>query len=204
MTKRLRMWNCRKLCAALAVVCLQPFFMTANSIMAQNKTVFTINVTRPADMAKETVTKCEVNSAFIALKFGLGTDSRVNSALSSGLIEFYGIQSNGSFYSTYTNGTYGHWFAKSGNVVANNHRNAVVGLQFSLSGYSVTHIPTKVALGDKFTCRQALVYDEKDTIEYVVNLTIGDKESVTTDQPDEAETFVHRKDYGEGWIVKPF
>ncbi len=203
MTKRLRMWNCRKLCAALAVVCLQPFFMTANSIMAQNKTVFTINVTRPADMAKETVTKCEVNSAFIALKFGLGTDSRVNSALSSGLIEFYGIQSNGNFYSTYTNGAYGHWFAKSGNVVANNHRNAVVGLQFSLSGYSVTHIPTKVALGDKFTCRQALVYDEKDTIEYVVNLTIGDKESVTTDQPDEAETFVHRKDYGEGWIVKP-
>ena len=67
--------------------------------------------------------------------------------------------------------------------------------------FYIGHIPEKVVEGETYTFTQAFVLGT-DTLAYVFNVTMGQTESVSSDQPSEDESFIHRKDYFEGWVVQ--
>ncbi|MCM1313652.1 MAG: DUF4859 domain-containing protein [Bacteroides sp.] len=169
--------------------------------VSDSRVVYTFNITQPAEDSDTIL--CNLNYRMIGLRFGLSTKTEIKTALQDGTIKFYAIQSTGSYYKTSTASPYGHWFSASGNAVTATNKNAVVMGQFRTDKYAVAHIPSKVSEGNTYKFRQALVYDEKDTIEYVFNIKIGHSTEITHNQPTAEETFVHRKGYTEDWIVAP-
>lgn len=189
--------------AVLLLGMASPAAGTLNAEAAQGKkVVYTFNVTQPAEKADTTL--CNVNYKIIGNHFGLATKSEINSALQNGTIKFYAVQSTGTYYKTSTAVPYGHWFSAKGNAVQQESRNAVVMGQFQTDKYAVAHVPSRVSEGSTYTFRQALVCEERDTIEYLFNVRIGNAEDVSHDQPASTEeTFVSRPDYIDSWIASP-
>ncbi len=184
------------LCAvALLGICLPGY--------AASKETITFNVTRPADKLKTEFTACGLNNLYIALSFGYESETDLATALTNGDVVFHAKQGETtSWYATSTSGEYGHWFTTKGIAVKNGAKTAVVMGRYEDGEYYVAHDPSKLAEGDVVTFRQAFIRDT-DTLLYQVNLTIGQAESVTTDQPSKEETFIHRKDYTDDWQFVP-
>lgn len=188
--------------AMLLLGMMSPFAGTIKAEATQGaKVVYTFNVTKPAEQTDTIL--CDLNYKMIGHLFSLATKDEIKTALQNGIIKFYAIQSTGSYYKTSTAAPYGHWFSATGNAVTQTNKNAVVMGQFRTDKYAIAHIPAKATIGKTYTFRQALVCEERDTIEYVFNIKIGHTEEITHDQPTAEETFIHRKDYTEDWIVAP-
>ena len=92
-------------------------------------------------------------------------------------IKFYGIESNGSLNATTTASGYGHWFNAKANVCPWGSE-AKVFSEFDASAFSfkIGQYPKQCAAGDKYTIKQALVYEYETgkTVQatFVLNITL--------------------------------
>lgn len=94
-----------------------------------------------------------------------------------GKIKFYAIEVNGSLNSKTTANGYGHWFDTAGNVCSWGAESRIFS-EYDASSYAFTigQYPGQCAIGNKFTIKQALVYEyETDkTVQatFIFNVTI--------------------------------
>jgi hypothetical protein len=92
-------------------------------------------------------------------------------------ITFYGVESNGALNPKTTANGYGHWFDASGNICAWG-TNAMVYSEYDASKFtfSIGQYPGHCAAGNKFTIKQALVYEYETgkTVQatFVINVSI--------------------------------
>ena len=176
----------------VAAMCFSSLAVSA----AAEKEIITFDVTRPVDSDNTTLTSCGLNSKYLALRMGCLSVEQLESALSKGTVKFIAKQgTTTTWYNTSSFGAYGHTFSTKGIAVASStHRNAALMSKYEKGEFLVGHIPAKVVEGETYTFTQAFV-KETDTLAYVFNVTIGQTESVSSDQPGLDESFVHRKDY---------
>ncbi len=171
------------------------------SAMAGVKETISFDVTRKADSEKTEFTACGLNSLYVAMRMGCGSVAELYDALRSGKVLFHAKQRD-SWYQTSTSGLYGHWFTTTGAPVASTNSRAAAMGRFENEDYYVAHNPSKLSEGDVVDFTQAFI-NGGDTLLIEVSLTIGQTESVVADQPNKDETFIHRKDYIDGWTVVP-
>lgn len=92
-------------------------------------------------------------------------------------IKFYAVESNGTLNATTTANGYGHWFDAQGNVISWG-TNARVFSEYDASAhvFSIGQYPGHSAVGDKYTIRQALVYEyetgKKAQVTFIFNVKI--------------------------------
>lgn len=176
-------------------------FLFGGSAISGTKETITFNVNQPLD--KLTTTPCGLNVAYTALKMGCLSADDLATAMSKSEVKFIARQgSKDTWYETSNYGTYGHRFT-TGGLVSGNSKNAALMSKFDEGDFHLRHVDSKVTEGETYTFTQAFVHNA-DTLAYVFNVTIGGEEvKITTDQPDKNNTFVHRKDYTEDWVVAP-
>lgn len=88
-------------------------------------------------------------------------------------INFYGVNSNGTFYKTSTANDPGHWFNNSGDVVAYSNEKSTIYSELTLDKMliNIGHYPDRVSVGDKYTVSQAFVVGMK-AVKLNFNVTI--------------------------------
>lgn len=89
--------------------------------------------------------------------------------------KFYGVEPNGTLNSRTTGEGTGHWFDKNGNIVAwDPNGTSMIYSNVDLSNMTtkIGHMPDKVAAGESYTTRQALVYGNKQ-VTFEIMVTIG-------------------------------
>lgn len=129
-----------------------------------------------------------INETALCTALGVASSSVIVSGLSTSAIKFYGVNADGSLYTTgYTANNYGHWFNADCNVcnwgAANNSSvysewGGATPISFNIGQYV-----SGVAAGDNFTIRQAFVNGDKTVI---LTYKIRIVEEVTDDMgPDE-------------------
>ena len=191
--------NLKRKVMCLLALCFNVLVVSA----AGTKEVYTFDVVRPVGADKETLTSCGLNSKYTALKMGCLSADELNNKLAKGDVKFIARQgTTASWYGTASFGSFGHTFSTKGIALASNtHRNAALMSKYENGDIFIGHIPEKVVEGETYTFTQAFVLGT-DTLAYVFNVTMGQTESVSSDQPSEDESFIHRKDYIEGWVVQ--
>ncbi|MBK1438697.1 DUF4859 domain-containing protein [Parapedobacter sp. ISTM3] len=123
-----------------------------------------------------TGTTVTASSAWIADAFGIEADE-ISSLMGSSVI-FYAIEANGGLTNNYTANVPGHWFDGSGNVVAwGTDARLFSEYDASTFTFSIGQYPSRLAVGDRYTIRQALVYTNRNNqqirAEFVFNITIN-------------------------------
>jgi hypothetical protein len=168
------------------------------------KETITFNVTRAADSDASALTSCGLNAQYVALKMGCLSVEELNTKLSSKDVVLIARQgTTDTWYTTASFGSFGHTFSTKGYALASStHRNAALMSKFENNDFLVGHIPAKVTEGTTYSFLQAFV-SGTDTLAYQFNVTIGQTESVESDQPSLDETFVHRADATDSWVVTP-
>ena len=186
-------------------LCLMTLCCFAGLYAAGTKDVVTFNVTRPANSDATTLTSCGLNAKYVAFKMGCLTVDALNDKLSSKDVVFIAQQGTTStWYSAASFGSFGHTFSTKGYALASNtHRNAALMSKYEGNDILVGHIPAKVTEGTTYSFTQAFV-NGTDTLALQFNVTIGQTESVESDQPGEDEVFNHREDYIETWKLSPW
>ena len=89
-------------------------------------------------------------------------------------VEFYGVEPDGTLNSQTTGEGTGHWFDKSGKIVAwdpNGTSIVFSNMDLTTMTTKIGHMPNKVKGGDTFTVRQALVYGNKQ-VTFEIKVTI--------------------------------
>ncbi len=185
------------------VLCSAALLASCLNANASSKEIVTFNVTRPADKEKTELTACGLNQLYVAMKMGYTTIADFTTALNNEDVVFHAKQgATDRWYSTATSGAYGHWFSTKGVAVKSTASTAALMGRYDDGEYYVAHNPSKMSEGETASFAQAFIHGE-DTLVYQVNLTIGQTETVSTDQPGLDETFLHRKDYTDDWTVRP-
>ena len=89
-------------------------------------------------------------------------------------VKFYGVEPDGSLNSRTTGEGTGHWFDKDGKIVAwdpNGSSIVYSNVDLVTMTTKIGHMPNKVKVGDSFTVRQAIVYENKQvTFEIVITI----------------------------------
>ena len=89
-------------------------------------------------------------------------------------VKFYGVEPDGSLNSRTTGEGTGHWFDKDGKIVAwdpNGSSIVYSNVDLVTMTTKIGHMPNKVQVGDSFTVRQAIVYENKQvTFEIVITI----------------------------------
>lgn len=173
----------------MAVVSL----MFATSMFAGKRYTFNFDVQRTIDAAEESV--CEARPSLLKSLIGLSNPS-------SAILRATWVSSTGSetFYETSTtdDGTKGHWFAKSG-IATTKAKNYCIKVVWKAPNFYVSHNQdANVEEGGTYTVKEALI-NGTDTIVYVFNVSIGQENKVTTDQP----YVMGRKSITDDWLVRP-
>ena len=91
--------------------------------------------------------------------------------------KFYGVEPDGTLNSRTTGEGTGHWFDKDGNIVAwdpNGTSMIYSNVDLSSMTTKIGHMPNKVAVGESYTIRQALVYESKQ-VTFEITVTISGK-----------------------------
>ena len=90
-------------------------------------------------------------------------------------VNFYGVEPNGTLNSRTTGEGTGHWFDKDGKIVAWDPNGTSIiysNVDLTTMTSKIGHMPNKVAVGDNYTIKQALVYGNNQvTFEINVNIT---------------------------------
>ena len=90
-------------------------------------------------------------------------------------IKFYGVEPDGSLNSRTTGEGTGHWFDADGKIVAwdpNGTSMIYSNVDLSTMTTKIGHMPNKVAVGEKYTIKQAVVYGSNQvTFEFNVTIT---------------------------------
>ena len=102
-------------------------------------------------------------------------------------LNFYGVNSNGTFYKTSTANDPGHWFNNQGDVVVYSNEKATLYSELSLTNMTanIGHYPDRVSIGDQYTISQAFVVGMK-AVKINFNITItaqtSDVENIANDK----------------------
>lgn len=90
-------------------------------------------------------------------------------------VDFYGVEPDGTLNSRTTGEGTGHWFDKDGKIVAwdpNGTSMIYSNVDLTTMTTKIGHMPNKVAIGDHYTVRQAVVYGTHQvTFEITVAIT---------------------------------
>lgn len=175
-------------------------FLLSGSVWANNaRTTFSFDVQRASNSTK--ATKCPISQAVLGKYIGVSGD--LTSSLQKGTLKILANYFNSSgaekFYSGYTADPYGYWFTTTG-MMTNKEKSYCIKVTCDGSNFNLEHNAANAPAGNSFEVREAIVKPtSNDTLVFVFNVSIGNKESVTTDQPQ----FFARKSYTDDWQVTP-
>ena len=175
-------------------------FLLSGSVWANNaRTTFSFDVQRASNSTK--ATKCPISQAVLGKYIGVSGD--LTSLLQKGTLKILANYFNSSgaekFYSGYTADPYGYWFTTTG-MMTNKEKSYCIKVTCDGSNFNLEHNAANAPAGNSFEVREAIVKPtSNDTLVFVFNVSIGNKESVTTDQPQ----FFARKSYTDDWQVTP-
>ncbi len=121
-------------------------------------------------------TSVVAQTGWIAETFKLQVEE-LTSLLGSSIV-FYAIEPDGSLSSNYTAVAPGHWFDGTGRVVAwGNDARLYSEYNGSTFTFTIGQFPDRLASGDKYRLRQAMVYTNRNAqqirAEFVFNITIN-------------------------------
>ncbi len=172
------------------------------SMWAGQKHTFNATITRNTANDINTPTVLQANATYVAMQFGYKNEAELATAMSSGSVTFEAKQgSKDTYVNTHTYGI-GTWFtAKSVPTSATNTARRIA-CKYEDKSFKIVHFNDKVVEGDVFSFVQVFVHDG-DTVQYNFTVTMGNTDSATSDQPDPANTFIHRADATDSWEVKP-
>ncbi len=159
------------------------------------KSVYTFDVQRT--ISQTTASECKAKGSMIIAKLNCA-DATMNDALNNKSIKIYTVNPNSG---KYTLGSTTCYFNTKGLAVSSaNVGKAFISKYDGSSAFSVNTY-AKIEDGNSYTFKEAFVHEStKDTIEIVFNVTIGNKQSVTTDLPE----FNHRADLMDSWLALPY
>lgn len=157
--------------------------------MSGNKTVVATFVASPAKVLTYTVVmspKADYTATPVAIqvdtiaKFFNLTSAQITAGLGS-TITYYAINPDGTLDATSTANDPGHWFGKTGNVVAYGEQ-AYVYSELDLSKFvaNIGQYPDRSQNGDSYTIKQALVYKKSATESAQVTLVFQVQIGTTT------------------------
>ena len=161
------------------------------------KTTYTINVERTMDQTGESV--CPVHK--IPLQSLLGLD---NISIGSNA-NIYSVHASGKVSKTHNLAPNGNYFNKNGYVVTS-ATNAVASVTFDASTFNfhIAHVISSrggIEDGATYTMREVFVNPaSSDSVLFVINMTMGTRQSVSSDQP----SYIHRADKMDAWTVLPY
>ena len=92
-------------------------------------------------------------------------------------VKFYGIEPDGTLNSRTTGEGTGHWFDADGKIVAwdpNGTSMIYSNIDLTTMTTKIGHMPNKVAIGDNYTVKQAVVYGSNQ-VTFEFNVTITEK-----------------------------
>jgi hypothetical protein len=166
---------------------------------------YVFDLTHPASTNYAT-TVCNVDVDVLCKIFGVADESALQTAMTDKTILFYAVQgTTGALNATITANGYGQWFDKNGDVCTWGSGNAVFFSEYNSSYFNIGDYPSKVANGETYTIRQAMVKGNI-RVNFTFNITVGDVEKVTTTtQPDvKVDTKTDSIPAEEAWIIHPY
>ena len=187
--------NLLNLKVLFSVVCMS----VAMTVHAGSFTTFTFDIQRSYD--SETASRCQVSEAVVGKYFGLssGFTSQLSNSKVKILAYYYNSSGAVKTYSAYTASPYGYWFNAKGNPV-NKIAQYCTKVTYSGGYFLVEHDKANAVKGETYTVMEAVVQPATaDTLLYVFNVTLGDEDAVSTDQP----MFIARHSETDGWLVTP-
>ncbi len=168
-------------------------WMTVPEARAEGSKTYTFTIERTMD--QEEPTTCQVHETVLKSNLGMET-------LDFSKLAVYSLQASGAVYKNWKVQPLGNYFSAIGNVVTSKLR-AIGYITFDTQkkAFSVMHIEKNVTLGETYTMRECIVNEStNDSVFYVFNMTMGTKQSVSSDEP----AFVHRADKMDNWYSLPY
>lgn len=161
------------------------------------KATYTFTIERTMGQTDPTV--CAIHPSVLQHNLGL---TSLN--FSSSTLKVYSLQASGKVYTSHNLSPLGNYFASNGNVMTTKLR-AVGSVTFDTSRkvFEVLHYEgsQNAQDGNTYTMREAIINTEtKDTVIYVFKMTMGTKQSVSSDEPP----YVHRADKMDSWLAAPY
>ena len=175
------------------------------SAFAGSKVVYTANIVRSLSREVTDLTLLHVSTNALCDAFNYSSEEDLLNAIDDGTVGLYAQSASGKVYTTesqaHSYGT-GWWFTKSGIPCTSSNSNRVTAIKFEEGYFYITHNSAKAAEGTTYSVRNIFVQGE-DTIQYLFNISFGDEESVTSDQPEYEYRLKHRTDEIDNWPLQP-
>ncbi len=171
--------------------------MTASALWADNtKYTYTFDIQRT--ISQTTTSECKAKGSMMLAKLNC-TDATFADAISNKSIKAYSVSSANRY--SVASGSVIYYNAKGNPLAAGNSNYAFSSKYDGSNWISVNAKNDKVEDGGTYTFKQAYIHaSTSDTILIVFNVTIGNKQSVTTDMPE----FNHRADLMDSWYTLPY
>ena len=150
-------------------------YINLDGNLTPKDTSLVYDVSFPLDQNAYTGKSVSVDLAKLATAF-VQQPAKITELMGSS-IKFYAVESNGTLNATTTANGYGHWFDAQGNVISWG-TNARIFSEYDASAhvFSIGQYPGHSSVGDKYTIRQALVYEyetgKKVQATFVFNIKI--------------------------------
>lgn len=172
---------------------------------AGTKKVYTADVVRPLTKNTSSPTLLRVSTNAICDVFGIPSNQEFDEAVAAGQVELNAQSATGKVYTTsnmaYSYGK-GWWFTKSGIPCASTNASRCTAIKYENGYFHIVHNDAKVTEGTVYNVREIFVHGN-DTVQYLFNITFGDSESITCNQPEYEYRLKHRKDEIDTWPLQP-
>ena len=159
---------------------------------AEGSQTYTFTIERTMDQTEPTV--CQIHETVLKANLNMET-------LNFSKLKVYSVQASGKVTTSHSVQPLGNYFSSTGNVTTTKTR-AIGYITFETQSkiFNVMHY-TKAVYGETYTMREVIINEEtNDSVFYVFNMTMGDKQSVSSDEP----AFIHRADKMDAWRALPF
>ena len=177
--------------AALAVL----VFLTSLSVSGGNRYDYTFDVQRNYDVTSYSV--CKLNAILVKQITGYAP-SNIEEQVRQGIMQYLAVQPSGNVVKVSCGDTI--WYATSG-IRTTKVANYCTAVKFNTSSFLVGHNTGKAVKGETYQAAIGFVNVAKqDTLVYHFNVTLGDRNEITDNQPT---TIAARKDYTDDWLVRP-
>ena len=171
--------------------------MIVASLMWANDTKNTYTFDIQRTISQNTTSVCKAKGSIILGKLNCA-DANIMDAISNKNVKLFTVNSSDKYSATTSTTLY---FNAKGNPVASVNTARAFSSSYDGSTFSVNVKEDKVEDGGAYTFKEAFINPAtNDTVLIVFNITIGSKQSVTTDMPE----FNHRADIMDSWLTKPY
>ncbi|MBQ3780276.1 MAG: hypothetical protein II801_00660 [Bacteroidaceae bacterium] len=170
-------------------------WMAVPEAHAEGSKTYTFTIERTMD--QEEPTACQVHETVLKANLNMET-------LDFSKLHVYSVQASGVLYTSWKVQPLGNYFGSTGNVVTSKLR-AIGYITFDTQKktFYVMHMSgnNNAQDGQTYTMRECIINSAtNDTVFYNFNMTMGTKQSVSSDEP----AFVHRADKMDSWPVLPY